>query len=275
MGRTIAFSNIKGGSGKTTTTVNIAAALAHKGYKVLLLDTDPQGHASLSLGITPNNIRRDLFALLTEDIEPKSVMYNGFLPNLKIIPATKRLVSFEKNYSRDKSARSRLAQKIVQEKKEFDYTILDTPPTISLLTFAALIASEEVIIPVQAHYLGMRGVFEMVRLLYKINQVYHTDLNLTGIIPTFYSEKMRLSKAVVTEIKRTLGEGIFLHPVRNNIALAEAPMFGKSIFQYNGKSIGAADYLKIADQIVQMNVSRESDNETETPSLDGPDLEIP
>ncbi len=252
MARVIAFSNIKGGSGKTTTTVNIASALAHRNHRVLLIDTDPQAHATISLGLTSKNIRHDLFSLLIEEREIGSTMYNTGIKGLKLIPASKRLVSFEKNYSRNKEARLYLSERIKDILDEYDYITIDTPPTISLLTFSALISAREVIIPVQAHFLGMKGVFDMVRLLYKINQIYKTDLKLAGIVPTFFNEKMKLSKAVVEEVRSSLGENIFLHPVRSNISLAEAPMFGKSIFQYNKKSIGASDYLRVAIQIEEM-----------------------
>lgn len=255
MARIIAFSNIKGGSGKTTTAVNIAAALAHKGRDVLLVDTDPQAHATLSLGISPKEIKSDLFLLLMDKAPIDSVMKPTYLQKLKIIPASKKLVSFEKNYSKVREARLFLSEHLAAVSDRYDYILLDTPPTISLLMFSALIAAKEVIIPVQAHFLGMKGVFDMVRLMYRIQHYYKTDLQLQGIIPTFFNDKIRLSKTIVMEIKNNLGNNVFLHPVRNNITLAEAPMFGKSIFHYSRKSPGAVDYMRIANQIESMGIS--------------------
>jgi len=219
---------------------------------VLLIDTDPQGHASLSLGISRKNIKGDLFAFLVDNANSLDVIQDTYISRLKIIPSSKRLVDFERNYSRVREARVFLARRLAEVEEHFDYIIFDTPPNLSLLSFSALIAAREVFIPVQAHFLGMKGVFDMMRLLYRIRNLYNKDLELKGIILTFYNDKMRLSKAVVAEIKKTLGDNVFLHPVRNNISLAEAPMFGRSIFQYNGKCQGAVDYLKIANQIEKM-----------------------
>ncbi len=248
MARIIAFSNCKGGTGKTTTTVNVSAALAHRGTRVLVVDSDPQGHATLSLGIQASRVKKDLYSFLLADEGPLDAILETYLNRLKIIPATKKLAIFEKRYSGIKEARTYLSERLAGVAKMFDYIIIDTPPTLSLLTFSALIACDEVIIPVQAHFLGMKGLLDMVRLLYKIRQLYKPELELKGIIPTFFNEKTRLSKAIITEIKKNFGENAILHPVRTNISPAEAPMFGKSIFQYNQKSTGAIDYLRIADQ---------------------------
>jgi chromosome partitioning protein len=250
--RTIAFSNIKGGSGKTTTAVNVSAALAQKGHRVLLVDTDPQGHASLSLGIKSRTPGRDLFTLLIDKADAQTVIHATSNPNLKLLPSSKNLISFEKNYGRSREARMYLEQRLRTLHDRFDYITFDTPPTLSLLTFSSLIAAREVAIPVQAHFLGMKGVFDMVRLLYRIDQIYKTNIKLIGIIPTFFNEKIRLSKAVVSEIKKNLGENIFFHPIRNNISLAEAPMFGKTIFEYNSKASGAIDYSAVAVELERM-----------------------
>ena len=249
MKRILSVSNRKGGSGKTTTTVNIAAALAHQGKEVLVVDADPQAHTSLSLGIKPKDVSLDLYSLLVDKREPEEVMADTYLKQLKVIPASRRLTIYERTFSATKEARHSLCERLQDLNGRFDYVIFDTPPTLSLLTISALIASEEVYVPMQAHFLSLEGLVEMVTLISKINKLYNPKLKLRGIIPTFYKERTRLSQAIIAEIKKNLGEGIILHPVRVNVALAEAPSFGKTIFQYRLKSHGAFDYLSIAKQI--------------------------
>lgn len=249
MARIIAISNRKGGSGKTTSTVNVSAALAHKGKDVLVIDADPQAHTTKSFGIMPKDIHLDLYSCLVERRDVEEAIKGTYLKTLKVIPATRRLTLYERNFSREKQARIRLSDCLSSNNREFDYIIFDTPPTLSLLTVSALIASNEVLIPMQTHFLSLDGLTEMVALIAKVNEIYNPDLRLKGIIPTFYKERTRLGRSVIGEIRRNLGEHIVLHPVRVNISLAEAPSFGKTIFQYNSKSNGAFDYFAIARQI--------------------------
>ncbi len=249
MARIISISNRKGGSGKTTTAVNISAALAHKGKRVLVVDTDPQAHTTLSFGIRRKDIKRDLYSVLVDESGFEESILTTYLDGLSVIPSTRKLMDYERKYSGVKEARTRLGELVGNMNGQFDYVIFDTPPTLSLMTVSALIASTEVLIPMQAHFLALEGLAEMVKLIHSINRVYNLNVSLKGIIPTFYSERTRLSRAIVDEIKRNLGDEIILHPVRMNIALAEAPSHGKTIFQYNLKSHGAYDYLCIANQL--------------------------
>ncbi len=248
MARIVSFANRKGGSGKTTTTVNVAAGLAHLGKRVCIIDTDSQAHATISLGIKKSD-ERGLYSILVYNTDIYSEMVDTYLNNLKIIPASRMLIEYERQYSKDKSYRTLLAERINKIVGDFDFIIFDTSPALSLLTLSSLIASKEVYIPMQTHFLAMEGLAEMVRLIYTINKLYNTDLKLKGIIPTFFSERTRLSKAIIEEIKQNLGENIILRPIRNNISLAEAPSYGKTIFQYNKKSNGAIDYYLLAKQI--------------------------
>ncbi len=249
MKRIISLCNRKGGSGKTTSAVNISAALAHRGKEVLVIDADPQAHTTLSFGITPSDIKADLVSVLAEKKDLKEVMVETYLENLKVVPASRRLTFYERNYARTEEARSALSQRLGEMNGQFDYVIFDTAPTLGLLTIAALIASGEVLVPMQTHFLSMDGLAAVISLIGKLNKLYNPELKLKGIIPTFCKEKTRLSRSTIHEIKDTLGESMVFHPVRVNISLAEAPGFGKTIFQYKLKSRGAYDYLAIADQI--------------------------
>ena len=249
MRRIISISSRKGGSGKTTTAVNVSAALALKGSRVIVIDADPQAHATVSLGITPERVNMDLSSLLMDRAGIEDCTISTYLKGLKLIPANKNLIEFERNYSTKKEARTILSEKISSIIKMYDYIVFDTPPTFSLLTLSALIAANNVYIPMQTHFLALEGLAEMVRLIYKINRFYNPHLRLKGIIPTFYKEKTNLAKRITNEIKNNLGEHIIMHPIRVNIALAEAPAYGKTIFQYKLKSHGAYDYYRLAEQI--------------------------
>jgi len=249
MTRIIAISNRKGGTGKTTTSVNLSAALAHNGARVLLIDADPQGHSTISLGIVPDRNHPDLTSLLVEKKQPKEIMIKTYLDNLKIIPAGRRLLNYERSYAHEKKAWTLLAERLGSLNGNFEYIILDTPPTLSLMMVSSLIASTEVIIPMQTHFLGLEALAEMVSLVSRINRLYNPELKIKGIVPTFYKERARLSQSVIEQISKNLGPHIILHPVRVDISLAEAPSFGKTIFQYSMKSNGAYDYLAIAREL--------------------------
>ena len=252
MARVLAFSNRKGGSAKTTTTVNIAAALAGKGYKVLVIDADAQAHATISYGYPPKSVKKDLYSFLVEGESLDNVLYGTYLKTLFLIPASMRLTEFERHYSHKEEARKSLRDKLEDYKSEYDFIIFDTPPTFSLLTVAVLIASTELIIPVQTHFLAMESLAAMIKIVRQINKLYNPDLKVKGIIPTFYTKRRNLTRTIIEEIRQNLGNEIILHPVRMNVSLAEAPGYGMTIFQYDPKSNGALDYGRIADQIEAM-----------------------
>ncbi len=247
--KVIAISNRKGGSGKTTTSVNLAAALAHKGERVLLLDADPQGHSSLSLGKAVRGEDVDLYSLLSGKASLAQVTRNTYLKRLFIVPGGMRLAIFEKKHAANGDMRMVLATAMREARKLYDYVLIDTPPTLNLMTISALLASTDVLVPMQAHFLAMEGLAEMVKLIRKINQIYKSELKLMGVVPTFFQPHARLSSEIISAIKGALGQAIIMHPVRANIALAEAPSHGQTIFQYNLKSNGAHDYLTLANQI--------------------------
>ncbi len=249
MVRVLAFSNRKGGSAKTTTTVNIAAALADRGYRVLVVDADAQAHTSISLGYHPKSIEKDLYSLLVDNESIESVMYGTYIKTLTLIPASMKLTEFERHYSHREEIRMLIRDKIEGVKSDYDFIIFDTPPTFSLLTVSVLIASTELYIPVQTHFLAMESLAAMIKIVRQVNKLYNPELSVKGIIPTFYTRRRNLTRTIIGEIRQNLGEKIILHPVRMNISLAEAPGYGMTIFQYDPKSNGAYDYGKVAEQI--------------------------
>ncbi len=248
MSRVCVIANRKGGSGKTTTAVNTAAALAHRGRNVLIIDMDPQAHTTLSLGRSEARSKPGLQDVLQGSCKTEDVLTDTYARRLKLIASARRLHDYERNNATKREARTTLRDRLTQIRDNFDFIIIDTPPTLGLLTVSALIAGDEVYVPLQTHFLSMEGLAEMVTIVKKVRNAYSTNLSVRGVIPTFYREKTRLSSGILDQIRGSLGN-VILHPVRQNISLAEAPGFGKTIFQYALRSNGAADYLAVAKQI--------------------------
>ncbi|MBF0101271.1 MAG: ParA family protein [Desulfobacterales bacterium] len=257
--RRITFSNRKGGCGKTASAVNVAAALALLGRKVLLIDCDAQAHASISLGFFPYNTQKSLYDLLigTYSSVLNVVQQSNFIKNLFVLPATSQLAAFELEFAGHTEARFRLSQLLLaKDASEFDYILMDPPPTVGLLSLMTLVSAKEVVIPVQLHFLGMEGLAEMVRYVYQVNATINPDIRITGIIPTFYNQSTRLAKNILDEIEKTMGKDIVLPPIRQNVSIAEAPSFGKCVLEYAPKSIGSEDFKRLAQLLDQKSKSR-------------------
>lgn len=249
MTRSIVFTNRKGGAGKTTSAVNVAAAFAHMGSQVLLVDTDPQAHATMCFSIEQTSLVSDLSAVLRGEAELGKTIVRTKTPRLSLLPSSRRLASYERLHAGDREARTRLSALLRPEIGRFDFVCFDTPPTSGLLTVQALVAANEAYIPMQSHFLAMEGMIEIVELVAQVRKHYNPELSVKGIIPTFVGENKEISKQIMDEVEAELGEGIFLKPVRLNESLAEAPGFGKTVFQYNIQSKGALDYYRVAQEI--------------------------
>ncbi len=250
MKRSIVFANRKGGCGKTTTAVNVAAAFAHMGHRVLLVDTDPQAHSTMSLGVEQGMLQADLTAVLRGEISPRNALRPTYAPRLTILPASRRLAAYERTHASDRHARGRLREVLEDLQEEFEILCFDTPPTSGLLTVQALVAGREAYVPMQAHFLAMEGMIEIVDVVEQVRKHYNRELSIKGIIPTFVGGTKEISQQIIEEVEEELGEGIFLRPVRINDALAEAPGFGKTVFQYDIRSKGALDYYRVAQEIL-------------------------
>ena len=246
--RRIVFANRKGGCGKTSSSVNVATGLALANRKVLLVDCDAQAHATLSIGLSPYNIEYSLFDLLEGYISDiQKVIQPAKWPNgLHILPTTVQLAVYELENRNEPQERGKLASLLFSSVcADYDYIILDPPPTVGHLCVMCMVAAQEVIIPVQTHFLSMESLAEMVRFIYQINATVNPDLRISGIIPTFYSRKVKLAKDVIKDIRANFGPDIILPPVRYDISIAEAPGFGQSIFKHAPNTNGALDYASV------------------------------
>jgi len=243
----VALINQKGGVGKTTSTINIGAGLAQLGKKVLLVDLDPQAHLTYSLGIQAHEQKATIYELLQGgDLGETIVKRNG----LSVIPSTLNLSGAEVELS-GVAGREFLLKEALSGLKGFDYVLLDCPPSLGLLTLNALTTAGEVYIPLQTEFLALQGMTKLLETIEVVKKRLNKELEITGIIATRYDSRKNLNREVVEKIQEHFGDKLFKTLVRDNIALAEAPSFGKTIFEYKADSNGAEDYLNICKEILR------------------------
>ncbi len=250
--RRLVFANRKGGCGKTTSAVNLAHALALMGRRVLLVDVDPQAHATLSMGFSPDEPRPTVFDLMNGDAAVEDIMLPVFTEGLFLLPASRDLIHMEMDAERRGVPQTRLAEKLSSISVPLEYIVIDPPPSLGNLAVNALAAAVEVLIPMPMHFLAMEGLAEMMRLIYTINATWNPDLRLLGIVPTFFNPSTKIAREISADIERNFGTDKLLPGIRQNITLAEAPGYGKSVLEYAPKSIGAEDYRLLAQMLDEM-----------------------
>jgi len=246
MSKVISLSNHKGGVGKTTSTINIGAGLNKLKKKVLLIDLDPQANLSQSLGIMEPT--KTIYGALKGEyeLEPLEIM-----PGLDLIPSTLDLSGAEVELSGEAGREYILKELIDPMRASYDYILIDSPPSLGLLTINAFTASDEVYIPLQAQYLALQGLTKLIEVIDKIKRRLNKELNLGGVFITQYDRRKVLNRDVVETIKSHYKEKLFKTAIRDNIALAEAPTQGLDIFRYNPKSYGAEDYLSLCKEMLK------------------------
>lgn len=249
--RRLVFTNRKGGCGKTTTSVNVAAALAHLGHTVLVVDTDAQAHATMSLGVSQDSLTGDVASVALGAVPARVALRDTYVPRLKVLPASRRLADFERRYGNSVAARTWIRDRLRPLMDRFDFTVFDTPPTTQLLTVGSLIACDEAYVPMQGHFLAMEGMIEILELVEQTRRHDNPALRVCGIIPTFFEPEAVSSQSLIDDLKRRLGADLILPPIRHTHALAEAPGEGRTIFQHDLRSVGALDYYRVARRIRQ------------------------
>ncbi|MBU1119324.1 AAA family ATPase [Patescibacteria group bacterium] len=254
MARVIAVVNQKGGTGKTTTSVNLACALAEKGKFVLLVDLDPQANAGSGLGIEADPKRGTLYNALIEGAAPSNLIYETNVEgSLHVIPAEQDLSGGQIEMVNMEDREFLLKNALLEIRNDYDYIIIDCPPSLDLLTLNALTASDEIIIPVQCEYYALEGLSQLLNTIKLVKENLHPDLKVLGALLTMYYRRIRLSEDVVSEVRNNFPYFVFKTVIPRNIRLAEAPSFGQSVLTLAGWSKGAKAYRKLADEVINTN----------------------
>ena len=253
MGKIIAIANHKGGVGKTTTTVNLAASLGVLEKKVLLIDADPQANATSGLGIDVEAVEKGTYQLLehTEIAENTIVKTNA--PNVDLIPSHIDLVAIEIELV-DKDHREYMLKKAVSSiKNSYDYILIDCAPSLGLLTLNALTAADSVIIPIQCEYFALEGLGKLLNTIKSVQKIHNPNLDIEGLLLTMYDSRLRFSNQVVEEVQKHFTGMVFESIIQRNVRLSEAPSFGESIINYDASSTGATNYLNLAHELLEKN----------------------
>ncbi|MBE8713934.1 ParA family protein [Sphingobacterium hungaricum] len=253
MGKIIAIANQKGGVGKTTTSINLAASLAVLEYKTLLIDADPQANSTSGIGFDPRSIKASIYECLVNDLDPLEAIQQTETPNLDLLPAHIDLVGAEIEMINLNEREYKMKKMLDQIKDNYDFIIIDCSPSLGLITINALTAASSVIIPVQCEYFALEGLGKLLNTIKIVQSRLNTALEIEGILLTMYDVRLRLSNQVVEEVRTHFSELVFDTIIQRNTRLSEAPSFGISVIMHDASCKGAINYLNLAREILQKN----------------------
>lgn len=251
MGRIIAVANQKGGVGKTTTSINLAACLAEKGKKVLAVDMDPQGNLTSGLGVDKDSVEKSIYELIIGEVDIKEVINKEVLENLDIISTSIDLSAAEIELIGVDDKEYILRNAIDQVKDQYDFVIIDCPPSLSMLTINAMTTADSVIVPIQCEYYALEGLSQLIHTVELVKDRLNSKLEIEGVVFTMYDARTNLSLQVVENVKDNLQQNIYKTIIPRNIRLAEAPSYGLPINKYDPKSTGAESYMRLADEVIE------------------------
>ena len=253
MSKTIAIANQKGGVGKTTTSINLGASLAIMEKKVLIIDADPQANATSGLGFDPREIETSIYECVLNELDVHTAIMETNVPGLDILPSHIDLVGAEIEMLNFEN-RERIFKKVIDKiKEEYDYVLIDCSPSLGLLTLNALTAAESVMIPVQCEYFALEGLGKLLNTIKMIQNGLNQQLQIEGFLLTMYDARLKLSNLVVEEVRRHFQDLVFETIIQRNIRLTEAPSHGEPVIVYDAKSIGARNYMNLAEELIKKN----------------------
>ncbi len=251
MPRVIAIANRKGGVGKTTTTVNVATAMAAAGKKVLVIDLDPQGNASTSMGVNKRGRMSSSYEVLIGEAKLSEAIVWTEIPNFSIVPSSPDLAGAEIELVDVEKREFRLKNAIVEQAVNYDYILIDCPPSLSLITINALVAANAVIVPLQCEFLALEGITDLIRNINQIKKIFNPDLELQGVVLTMYDKRNNLSQQVEDDVRHFFGKKVYQTVIPRNVRISEAPSHGKPVLIYDFKCPGAQAYISLTGEVLK------------------------
>ena len=270
MGKVIAIANQKGGVGKTTTAINLAASFAATEHPTLLIDTDPQANCSSGIGLDPKEVSASIYEVLIGNVPLEEAVLSTEMPFLNVVPSHINLVGAEIEMI-DVMERERILKKALKRaRRKYEYIVIDCPPSLGLLTLNSLTAANSVLIPVQAEYFALEGLGQLLNTVKIVRQHLNPDLDIEGVLLTMFDTRLRLSNQVAQEVRRYFGEKVFETIVQRNVRVSEAPSFGQPVLLYDASSTGARNYIALAKEILKTEQVSASEKDDEGSSDEMP-----
>lgn len=253
MGKVIAIANQKGGVGKTTTSINLSASLAEKGKKILIIDTDPQGNTTSGFGVDKNNLENTIYELILGQCSVQDCIIKDVVKNVSLLPSNVNLAAAEIELIGIEKKEYILKNEVDWIKDQYDFIIIDCPPSLNALTINALTTADSVLVPIQCEYYALEGLSQLIHTVNLVKERLNPDLDIEGVVFTMYDSRTNLSMQVVENVKNNLNQKIYKTMIPRNIRLAEAPSYGMPIHMYDPKSAGAEAYMNLADEVINTN----------------------
>ncbi|MEG1846722.1 MAG: AAA family ATPase [Oscillospiraceae bacterium] len=253
MGKTIAIVNQKGGVGKTTTAVNLVAAIGARGYRVLLVDIDPQGNSTSGLGVNKRQLEKSTYDILVNTVPAADVIVKTAYENVSILPSSMSLAGAELELVEMNKRESRLKNALAMVKEKYDFIFLDCPPSLGLITLNSLCAADTLMVPIQCEYYALEGLSQLMSTVRQIKRLYNPMIEMEGVLLTMYDGRLNLTQQVVDEVKKFFPKKVYSTVIPRNVRLSEAPSFGQPVMYYDRGSRGSASYDELATEFLELN----------------------